>query len=73
MARTNGTLPGGLLTVIEAGAILRIAPGSIYRHVRNGDLRALRIGEHGPLRFRQADVEALLQPARPPSEGENHP
>ena len=73
MARTEGSPLPGLLTAIEAGAILRLAPGSIYRHVRNGHLAALRVGEHGPLRFRPEDVERLLRPARPPNEGENHP
>ena len=72
MARTEGSLPG-LLTAIEAGDLLRLAPASIYRRVRNGDLRALKVGEHGPLRFRPEDIERLLRPALPPSEGENHP
>ena len=47
--RVEGSLLPGLMTVIEASDLLRQAPASIYRHVRNGDLRALRVGEHGPL------------------------
>ena len=51
-----------LLKVDDVAAAQRCSRGTVYRHVREGDLRALRVGPSGPLRFRQADVEALLRP-----------
>lgn len=35
---------------------------AVYKMVERGALRAYRLGEHGQLRFRRSDVEALFQP-----------
>lgn len=68
---TVAPLPG-LLTIDDVARALRCSRHTIYRRVDDGSLEALRVGETGPLRFRPEDVERLLRPARPPSEGENH-
>lgn len=62
-----------LLTVGEVARALRCSRASVYRHVRLGQLEALRVGDRGPLRFRPEDVEAVLQPAHPHTEGDAHP
>jgi excisionase family DNA binding protein len=50
-----------LMTIEEVVARLRISLGSVRRFIRDGRLRSVRIG--GKLiRFRRADVEALIQP-----------
>jgi excisionase family DNA binding protein len=54
-----------LLTVDEVAAVLRCSRHSVYRAVARGELRALRVGERGPLRVRRRDVEQFLQPAGP--------
>ena len=55
----------GLLSTAEVAAVLGVHPVSVARYVRAGTLPARRIGQAGPLRFQAADVERLLQPARP--------
>lgn len=54
------------LTVAEAAALLRVAPSTIRRWIREGDLPAYRVGRRrvGLLR---ADLATLVTPARPPS------
>ena len=59
-----------MLTVAEASDALRQSEATVYRHIRLGDLEALRVGERGPLRIRAEAVDALLLPARPSSEGD---
>ena len=51
-----------LLTVAEVAGVLRCSRPSVYRAVARGELRALRVGERGPLRVRPADLEQLLRP-----------
>jgi excisionase family DNA binding protein len=61
------TLDEEYLTVSEAAALLRVAPSTIRRWIREGDLPAYRVGKRrvGLLR---ADLETLVTPARPVSE-----
>ena len=48
-----------LRTVDEAAVYLRVSRRQIYKLVREGDLRAVRVGER--LRFRPGDVEDYLE------------
>ena len=48
-----------LMTVNGVAQALAISRDSVYRLVRSGDLRAVRVGER--LRFRPVDVEAYLE------------
>jgi excisionase family DNA binding protein len=57
--------PEKLLKPIEVAAELRVTVDSVYRLIASGRLRALRIGEQGPLRVPAAAVDELLRPARP--------
>lgn len=51
-----------LLTVREAAGELRLTPDSVYRLIQQGRLRALRVGDNGPLRIEPAAIDELLQP-----------
>ena len=48
-----------MLTVDEAAHYLRISRRQVYKIVRGGDLRAVRVGER--LRLRPEDVDAYLE------------
>jgi excisionase family DNA binding protein len=50
------------LSPSEVGRALRVSVRSVYRAVERGELRAIRLGEHGPLRI---PPEAILEWARP--------
>lgn len=51
-----------LLTVSEAAQILRVAPETIRRRVRDGSLPACRLGSRA-IRIHRADVEIAATPA----------
>jgi excisionase family DNA binding protein len=55
----------GLLTPTEVCERLRISRATFYRLVRDGELRAVRLGrrEGASLRVRDVDLERLLAPA----------
>ena len=55
-----------LLTVREAGAILRLSPPTVYRLIASGELPAARVGK--ALRIRRSQLEVIL--ARPASRQE---
>jgi len=59
----TGSLTGTLWTAREAADYLRVAPDTVRRWVREGRLAAARAGRL--LRFRRADVDAVLTPTRP--------
>lgn len=70
------------LTVRAVAKLLDLQPGSIRRLVATGVIPAVRLGPHGRLRIRLADVEAALKPAakkeqpddeRNPSLPDDHP
>lgn len=48
-----------VLTLDEAAAVVRVSPRTMHRYVKDGRISALRT-PGGQLRFRRADVEALL-------------
>jgi excisionase family DNA binding protein len=52
------------LTVAEAAALLRVAPSTIRRWIRQGDLPAYRLGRRR-VALRPADLSGLIAPARP--------
>jgi excisionase family DNA binding protein len=54
-------MSANLLTVREVAEELRLTPPTIRRLAEAGTLPAIRIG-NATLRFRRADVDALLQP-----------
>jgi excisionase family DNA binding protein len=51
------------LTVAEAATLLRVAPSTIRRWIREGDVPAHRIGRRR-LALRRTDLNTLITPAR---------
>jgi excisionase family DNA binding protein len=49
---------GGLLTVSEVAAAMRVSNMTVYRLIKNGDLPALRVGKN--YRIREGDVARYL-------------
>lgn len=47
-------------TVEDVAEALNITTGSVYRLVKQGRLRATRLGGRRTLRFRQCDIDALF-------------
>jgi excisionase family DNA binding protein len=52
------------LTVTEAAALLRVAPSTIRRWIREGDLPAYRLGRRR-VGLRRHDLARLIKPVRP--------
>jgi len=55
------------LTVAEAATLLRVAPSTIRRWIRQGDVPAHRIG-HRRVALKRKDLSSLITPARPSME-----
>jgi excisionase family DNA binding protein len=53
------TVPERLLTINELSDRLAISRDTVYRLVRSGALRSVRVGDR--IRFRPADIEAYLE------------
>jgi excisionase family DNA binding protein len=51
-----------LMTVRETAALLRQSERSVRRKIHSGELLAVRVGEHGPLRVDERELERLLAP-----------
>jgi excisionase family DNA binding protein len=51
------------LTVAEAARLLRVAPSTIRRWIREGDLPAYRMGKRR-LALRRTDVDTMIAPTR---------
>jgi excisionase family DNA binding protein len=49
---------GGLLTVSEVAAAMRVSNMTVYRLIKNGELPAVRVGKN--YRIRETDVERYL-------------
>jgi DNA binding domain, excisionase family len=49
---------GGLLTVSEVAATMRVSNMTVYRLIKTGDLPALRVGKN--YRIREGDVARYL-------------
>jgi excisionase family DNA binding protein len=52
-----------LLHVKEAAEQLDVHEATIRRHIADGQLRALRLGENGRYRIRRQDLDAFLVPS----------
>jgi excisionase family DNA binding protein len=52
------------VTVAEAATLLRVAPSTVRRWIREGDVPAHRIGRRR-VALRRADLARLITPARP--------
>jgi excisionase family DNA binding protein len=61
-ARAMGA-PTALLTAQEAARHIRLSPKALYQRVARGQLKAYRLGR--ALRFRRADLDALMRPLAP--------
>ena len=57
-------VPAGerLLTVREVAVALRVSSMTVYRLIRAGEIRALRVGHS--YRIRESDVDAYLEEVR---------
>ena len=60
MTTSHGSRPttGGLLTVAEVSAVLRVSNMTVYRLIKAGELPALRVGKN--YRIRESELEAFL-------------
>ena len=58
------TIDEDFVTVAEAATLLRVAPSTIRRWIRQGDVPAHRIGPRR-VALRRADLGRLITPARP--------
>jgi excisionase family DNA binding protein len=56
----------GLLTVGEVAKELRLAPISVHRRIRDGQLRAVKLGaaHNSPVRVREAELERYVEASR---------
>jgi excisionase family DNA binding protein len=59
------------VTVAEAATLLRVAPSTVRRWIREGDVPAHRIGRRR-VALRRADLARLITPARPAAETKNN-
>lgn len=57
-------LPDDYLTVTEAASLLRVAPSTVRRWIRRGEVPAYRLGPRR-VALRRTDVAALVAPIRP--------
>jgi excisionase family DNA binding protein len=61
------TMDEEFVTVAEAATLLRVAPSTIRRWIREGNVPAHRIGRRR-VALRRADLACLITPARPAAE-----
>lgn len=59
------------VTVAEAATLLRVAPSTVRRWIREGDVPAHRIGRRR-VALRRADLASLITPARPATEAKSN-
>jgi excisionase family DNA binding protein len=60
-------VPGGLLTVSEVAAAMRVSNMTVYRLIKGGELPAVRVGKN--YRLREADLERFLEERSVRTEG----
>jgi excisionase family DNA binding protein len=58
---------GGLLTVAEVAAAMRVSNMTVYRLIKGGELPAVRVGKN--YRLRESDLERFLQERSVRTEG----
>ncbi len=63
----NGTTPV-LLTITQATAVLHQSRSTLYRKIKEGQHRALRLGEGGPLRIETSALAEHLRERVPTPE-----
>lgn len=59
------------VTVAEAAALLRVAPSTVRRWIREGDVAAYRLGQRR-IALRRGDPASLITPVRAMQERESH-
>ncbi len=59
MSEPQPFVPGGLLTVSEVAATMRVSNMTVYRLIKGGELPAVRVGKN--YRIRESDVERFLE------------
>ena len=59
------------ITVTEAATLLRVAPSTVRRWIREGDVPAFRIGRRR-VALKRDDLRNLITPARPAIETKNN-
>ena len=59
------------VTVTEAATLLRVAPSTVRRWIREGDVPAYRIGRRR-VALKRDDLRTLITPARPAIETSNN-
>jgi excisionase family DNA binding protein len=57
-ATGEGTLTGNLLTVSEVAGVLRVSNMTVYRLIKSGELRAIRVGKS--FRIQQRELTTFL-------------
>jgi excisionase family DNA binding protein len=58
---------GGLLTVAEVAAAMRVSNMTVYRLIKSGELPAVRVGKN--YRLRESDLERFLEERSVRTEG----
>jgi excisionase family DNA binding protein len=58
---------GGLLTVAEVAAAMRVSNMTVYRLIKGGELPAVRVGKN--YRLRESDLERFLEERSVRTEG----
>jgi excisionase family DNA binding protein len=58
MSEAQPFVGGGLLTVAEVAATMRVSNMTVYRLIKSGDLAAVRVGKN--YRIRERDVQRYL-------------
>ncbi len=54
----SSSVDGEFLTIPEVAALLHLSPATVWRHIRRGNLKALKIGRN--YRIRRVDFEEML-------------
>lgn len=67
MSESQPFVPGGLLTVSEVAAAMRVSNMTVYRLIKGGELPAVRVGKN--YRLREADLERFLEERSVRTEG----
>ncbi len=67
MSESQPFVPGGLLTVSEVAAAMRVSNMTVYRLIKGGELPAVRVGKN--YRLRETDLERFLEERSVRTEG----
>lgn len=67
MNEPQAFVTGGLLTVAEVAAAMRVSNMTVYRLIKGGELPAVRVGKN--YRLRESDLERFLEERSVRTEG----